>query len=651
MCGVVATVAARPRNEDRLGTILKSMTTAIRHRGPDAGGVSVLGGGRVGFGHRRLSIVNLGPDGDQPMRDASGRVTVVFNGEIYNHLALRAELEQIGCRFLTAKSDTEVLVQGYLAWGFGGLLARLHGMFAFVLWDEEEDRLLAARDRLGIKPLYYAQVGDELVIASEIKAIAAHPEFTVGMNHMAFLDVLNVLATPCPTTLFDGVFKLAPGEMLAARPGAPPIRSRYWHAPGGPSGWTGSRTELVAEVDARLAEAVRHRLADEVETSILLSGGVDSSLILAQAARAGVRLKAFTAAYVNDPLNELEPAARVAREFGFDHHVVEIDESKAMAGTLALMESMDEPIADWACIPLDYLSKAVGGAGVKVALVGEGADELFCGYESWTGFVHEAAIWRGLALAGRLGAGMAIDTTARLLARSLPLSRFGLKGALDVASAVGRGRGRFRSGAEALRPFQAEALLRPGWRAARPMPDPAGDPLVAELETRLGTQPPSSDLDPSTLFARMRGRDLAFRLPELLLMRVDKVTMASSVEARVPFLDHHFVEFVMGLPPKRLFEGKGSKPLLKDVARRHLPADIVDRPKIGLGAPMAKWLRGKFGLEVEAILEAELSRPDTPFDARALRRLFHWHRAGRRDYAAYLWPVINLALWRSKWLS
>lgn len=652
MCGLVAVLGQVPREPGELSALLKDMTGRIAHRGPDADGFCQLDEGRIGFGHRRLSIVNLGPDGNQPMTEAAGRVHVVFNGEIYNHETLRRELEAAGCPFRTTNSDTEVLIQGYLAWGWEGLLSRLHGMFAFVLWDVSEKRLFAVRDRLGIKPLYYARLGPDLVLASEIKAMAGHPEFRARMNDIACLDILNVLATPAPMTLFDGVFKLAPGEYLTAAHDGALRKVKWWTPPARPDPVPMDSGEVVERVRARLKEAVRTRIAGEVETSVMLSGGVDSSLVLAMAAEAGAKLRAFTAAYVNDPLNELEPAEDVASRFGLSHEVVEIEEDKAMAGTLSLMEGMDEPVADWACIPLDYLSRAVHQAGIKVALVGEGADELFCGYEAWGDFIREQKVWAALASAGRLGAGSALAASARLAAKLVPLDRLGLIGALDVAASAAKGRGRFRSGAESLRPLQAERLLRKDWQAGAPSMDPdASSSPLASLDDRLSGLPPSSHLQPAERFARMRARDLGFRLPELLLMRVDKVTMAHSLEARVPFLDHFLVEETLRLPPEAILQSGGTKPIIKAIARSYLPDHIIDRPKIGLGAPMAKWLRGPFGLEVRDILAAEAADPASPFDGAALDALLLRHRRDERDYSAYLWPVVNIALWRRKWLS
>lgn len=652
MCGLVAILSTVPNEQGALRRLLGAMTERIAHRGPDADGFSLLDDCRVGFGHRRLSIVNLGADGDQPMTEATARVHVIFNGEIYNHAPLRRELEARGHAFRSRNSDTEVLIQGYLAWGWEGLLSRLHGMFAFVIWDDQQKRLYAVRDRLGIKPLYYAQIGSDLVLASEIKAMAGHPGFSTLMNDTAFLDILNVLATPAPMTLFDGVFKLAPGEYMTAAPGQQAKKVRWWRPPNSSSGPPIAFEEAVERVREKLKHAVRTRIAGEVETSVMLSGGVDSSLVLAMAAEGGAKLRAFTAAYVNDPLNELEPAAEIASRFGLGHEIIEIEEDKAMSGTLALMAAMDEPVADWACIPLDYIAGAVHAEGIKVALVGEGADELFCGYDAWAGFIQEARVWQGLAFAGRLGAGAALAASLRLASRALPFDRLGLIGALDVAASVAAGQGRFRSGAESLRPLQAERLLRRDWQASAPQGDPAAPDIpLASLNDRLMWPPPASHLPPPTRFAIMRRRDLSFRLPELLLMRVDKVTMAHSLEARVPFLDHFLVEEVLRFPAQTILAGGGTKPIVKAIARDYLPEHIIDRPKIGLGAPMAKWLRGPFGLEVRDILAAEGADPHSPFDGDALDALLMRHRRGERDYSSYLWPVVNIALWRRKWLS
>lgn len=654
MCGLLAILRTRrdaslPGREQ-----LQRMTDAMAHRGPDAGASMVLGDGQVAFGHRRLSIVNVGGDADQPMISAETGVALVYNGEIYNHRALRDELVSAGCIFHTRNSDTEVLLKGYETWGLEGLLPRLVGMFAFAIWDPRKRALLCARDRLGIKPLYYALLNGCLVLTSEAKAITLFPGFTARMNDRACADILNVLATPAPQTMFDGVFKLGPGETLFASDGGHIEKQRYWRPPSEPRQTRIDENEAVEEVRRLATNSVRIRIADEVENCVFLSGGVDSGFVLGTSAEGGARLRAMTAAYTNDPLNESAEAAEIAKRFGCPHEIVEVDEKLAMSALLRLMSDMDEPIADWACIPLQFLAAHARAAGVKVALVGEGADELFCGYPAWRDFIHENALWRNLASASSFGAGGALATLARAAAAAAPLTRFGFVGAMDVATSVAEGHGRFRSGAESMRPAQIARILRPNWKPSPAMSDPAAKtgPLES-LEQQLAHASggyPDSQRTAEELFRNMRRRDLGFRLPELLLMRVDKITMASSIEARVPFLDHRLVEFVLGLPEKLVLGGGGSKPLLKKAASALLPEETLNRKKIGLGVPMEKWLRADFGDQVADLLNDETRNPESPFSAAAVRSLFQRHRSGAKDYSSYLWPIISVALWRKKWL-
>lgn len=633
---------------------LQRMTDVMAHRGPDAGATIILGDGQVAFGHRRLSIVNVGGEADQPMISAETGVAIVYNGEIYNHRALREELVAAGCIFHTRNSDTEVLLKGYETWGLDGILHKLVGMFAFAIWDPRTRKLLCGRDRLGIKPLYYALVEGCLVLASEAKAITLFPGFTIRMNDRACTDILNVLATPAPQTMFDGVFKLGPGETLVASVDGHIEKQRYWGPPTEPRQVKIDENEAVEEVRRLATNAARIRIADEVENCIFLSGGVDSGFLLGAAAQGGARLRAMTAAYTNDPLNESTEAAEIAERFGCPHEIVEVDEKLAMSALLHLMSGMDEPIADWACIPLQFLSAHARAAGVKVALVGEGADELFCGYSAWRDFIHESALWRNLASASRFGASGALAILTRTAAAAAPLTRFGFVGAMDVATSVMAGHGRFRSGAESMRPAQIMRILKPNWKPSPTTIDPATKPgPLQTLEEQLAHASagyPDSLRTAEELFRNMRRRDLGFRLPELLLMRVDKITMASSIEARVPFLDHRLVEFVLGLPEKLVLGEGGSKPLLKKAAMGLLPDETLNRKKIGLGAPMEKWLRTDFGDQVADLLSDETRDPESPFSAAAVRSLFQRHRSGEKDYSSYLWPIISIALWRKKWL-
>lgn len=664
MCGVLAFIdlsASLPALDE---ATVRHALDLMSHRGPDASGVMRLAQGKVVLGHRRLSIVNLGRDANQPMTDATATVAVTFNGEIYNHVRLRRDLEREGAIFRTNNSDTEVLIQGFMRWGWEGLLDRLHGMFAFVLWDGLSHRLLAARDRLGIKPLYYARVGGRLVLASEAKAIAQLPDLKLRMNRRACLDVLNVLATPAPETLFDGIFKLGPGKTLCVTPDGRVRKQTYWRPPQTATHRNVSANEVIHEITRLSREAVLDRVPDEVHAGVMLSGGVDSGLILGIAAQAGHRLKAFTARFEGDELDESTAARETARHFGCEHVTVDIDERNAMRTMLRLVQDMDEPIADWACLPLQYLSEAARGDGIKVALVGEGADELFCGYPTWRGFVREQFLWRSLAGTRDQRINALISRGARLLGARMPLRRFGLIGAMDVAASVAEGRGRFRSGAESMRPLQIARLLKSDWEVHDSAADVADDALLdasseRSLDERLARQAggyPDCILPAGDIFANLRRRDLAFRLPELLLMRVDKITMASSIEARVPFLDHRLVEYVVGLPESIVLQdvanalGCLGKPLFRAAAASVLPASVVDRAKVGLGAPMARWLRGPLGAELECRALDDARCSDSPLSATAVRWLFERHRSGERDYSSYIWPIVNVALWRHRWL-
>jgi asparagine synthase (glutamine-hydrolysing) len=628
MCGISGALARGP-NGVVTRSLLDAMNDALAHRGPDGEGTWIAEDGAVGLAHRRLAILDLAPNAGQPMRSGDGRLAVTFNGEIYNHAALRAELAAKGARFRTDHADTEVLIHGYAAWGLPGLLARLDGMFAFALWDAAERRLFLARDRLGIKPLYVARTGAMLRFASEIKALVADPAMPREVEAAALSSYLTFLVAPAPLTLFRGITKLPAAHFAVVDAGGAFRTERYWDAP--PT--DADPGDPVAGVRTRLEAAVaRQRLAD-VPVGLMLSGGVDSSALAAlMTTGGGSRLKTFTVGFAgNYEHNEFEAAREVAAEYGTDHHEVRIGESDAIGLLDRLAYQQDEPLADWVCLPLFFVAGLAREAGIKSVLVGEGADELFAGYPGYLTYLDfEAKYARGLR---RLPPGVValLAATARAARqRSRKAEAY-----CDILDRVAHRRALFWGGAIGFWP----SALRDIYRPARD--DDAGAIIEEILRPLTGGE----------TLSRMIYTELKLRLPELLLMRVDRMTMAHGVEARVPYLDHALVEYAMRIPARDKVSGHEPKHVLKAALRGLVPDWVLDRPKVGFGAPVADWLKGEFGrVAREAVARCRLF--DGPeFDRTAIDRLFEIHRSGRRDRSVQLWTLTNLALWHARWIA
>ncbi|RAU21946.1 asparagine synthase (glutamine-hydrolyzing) [Paramagnetospirillum kuznetsovii] len=649
------------------GVLLTAMREAMAHRGPDGAGLWLSADGRVGLAHRRLSILDLADNAGQPMANEDGSVVVAFNGEIYNHLVLRRELTEAGHVFATDHSDTEVLVHGYEQWGLDGLLARLSGMFAFALWDAAAAKLLLVRDRVGVKPLYFSRIDGTLAFASEIKGLLAHPGLERDVCAPALWHTLSFLTPPAPLTLFDGVFKLPAGHVLEVDANGAMRARRWWRAvpglvepvPGGLSE-AARRDYFVQGIRSRLEASVASHLAADVPVGAFLSGGIDSSTLVGLMSRlAGGRVNTFTIGFSDHKhLNELDWADRVARHFGTEHHVVRISGEHMESYLEELVHTQDEPIADWVCIPLHFVSSVVRQAGVKVVQVGEGADELFCGYPSWMTWLdlhHRAwGPWRKwmpgplravAAEAAALGAWARPDLAAKL----------------DIVRrAADRDGELFWTGAISLWDGQKRGLI----------PDPQAFCSVGRAGEMadLGLLPdswltPDSAAVPASFMAafdrdfpgrdqlsRMTHAEFRLRLPELLLMRVDKITMGQSIEARVPFLDKDLVEFVLDIPQADKLAG-GAKALLKQAVRGLIPDDIIDRPKMGFGAPMSQWLRGEFGRRAESEILSSSLLDRFGFSKKAVAAMIDDHRQGRRDVSLPIWVLYNTVAWHRKWIG
>ena len=666
MCGI-AGVLHHARSEPVDPATLVAMRDAMRHRGPDGEGLWLSTDGRIGLAHRRLAIIDLSASARQPMCNEDGQLWISFNGEIYNHLGLRRELLAAGHRFATDHSDTEVLLHGYEQWGIDGLLSRIAGDYAFALWDQRRQRLTLARDRIGVKPLYFTRRDGRFAFASEIKALVAGGLVRPRLDRAAMHHYLSFLTTPAPMTMFDGVWKLPAGMLLEVSADGSCNTRRYWDAVPGrgiAAGVLDGLSEAAREdfyvrgIRERLERAVERRMMSDVPFGVFLSGGIDSSTNVALMSRHTERpLQTFTVGFRDHThLNELDHASAVARRFATEHHEILIDESDMLGYLDQLVHVQDEPIADWVCIPLHFVSRLTRDSGVTVIQVGEGSDEQFCGYASYMGYLRlYHRYWQPFRRYLPRPVQRAAGALALALGRCFP--RYAVHA--DLVQRAAQDREHFWSGAFVFPEYLKAELLHIDHAPAD----------TARLEEAAGLLP-AGLLQPDTFnvvhdyfrtfdaafpgrdaLTRMIYSEFRLRLPELLLMRVDKITMACSLEARVPFLDHELVEFSMDIPEHWKTRHGVAKYLLKKAVGGLIPEQIIHRRKMGFGAPMSQWLRQGFGAAAEATVLGSRLMDEGRFKVDAVRRLFAEHRSGRRDASLYLWTLFNLAAWYDYWVS
>lgn len=667
MCGITGIYAFDSAGGVDEAVLIRMRDTMV-HRGPDGGGQYVSPDRRLGLAHRRLSIIDLSTSATQPMANEDDTVWVTFNGEIYNHAGLRRRLQAAGHRFRTDHSDTEVIVHGYEEWGIDGLLRELEGDYAIGLWDARRKSLFLFRDRAGVKPLYFSLQKGMLLFASEIKAIVAHPAVDRDVDPMAMYHYLSFLTTPAPMTMFKGIYKLPAGHCLEVTSGGKLRGWQYWDAvPGlGDAAEPPARANAAAReeffvdgIRERLEQAVEKRMMSDVPFGVFLSGGVDSSANVALMARHMDRpVDTFTVGFKDHThLNELEYADLVAKKYKTNHHEVLIDEADMKAYLEALVHHQDEPIADWVCIPLHFVSKLAKDSGVTVIQVGEGADEQFSGYAGYMAYLRlYEKYWTPFRA-------MTPRPVQRLLARSaMALSgRFpAIEVYADILDRASRDREHFWTGAISFWELMKNKLVIPGSITPTDLPAALRESglfppsfqyadsfnVIESYNETLDQAHPGEDV-----LTRMIYKEFKLRLPELLLMRVDKITMASSLEARVPFLDHHLIEFTMGIPMSDKIPGNAAKYLLKKAVRGLIPDEIIDRKKMGFGAPMSQWLKGDFGRHVEDAVSSSRLLDRGFFDRSHIAQLFADHVSGRRDNSLYLWTLFNLTAWYDYWIE
>ena len=644
MCGIAGMVDWRAATSaDALRSIADAMIETVRHRGPDAGDVWVEAEGGVALGQRRLAIIDLSPGGAQPMHSADRRFVITFNGEIYNYRDIRRELQAAG-HSMRSDSDTEVLLEACALWGVEAAIERAIGMFAFALWDRKTRSLTLARDRLGIKPLYYAASPERILFASQLKAFRPAPHWKPTIDEDAVVGYLRHAYIAQPRTIYREAEKLAPGHILTLRKGSTSSPKCFWDLRD--IAVAGQRRndpvpdprEAADRLDALLRDSVKLRMIADVPLGAFLSGGIDSSTVVALMQAQSTRaVKTFSIGFHESGYDEAQCAKQVAAHLGTDHTEFYVEPRHALDVIPHLADWFDEPFADPSQIPT-YLVSELTRKHVTVALSGDGGDELFAGYNRY--------VW------------------AERLARAVNLVPRPLRGASAAAL-------------RALAPQTWNRLfgfVPAAWRPAlpgdklhkittlldNPQPDAIYRRLVSQWErpeevAAAGREPRGPMWDPTIardfhdLVPRMQFLDMITYLPDDILTKVDRATMAVGLEGRVPLLDHRVVAYSWSLPLEFKLRGGRSKWLLRQVLDRYVPRSLIDRPKMGFGVPIDAWLRGPLREWAESLLAPARLASDGFVRVEPVRRAWREHLEGSRNWQYPLWTVLMLQAWRARW--
>jgi len=640
MCGIAG--FWRNKNGDDPHELLRRMGEAIAYRGPDDSGT--FHDGTLGFSFRRLSILDLTPAGHQPMRSASGRFVIIFNGEVYNSAEIRNELGA-GHNW-RGHSDTEVMLEAIERWGIEAAVRRFIGMFAFALWDTHSRTLCLVRDRLGIKPLYYGWIktNGDFVFASELKAIRQYPGFEGRIDRDALSLYMRHNYVPAPHCIYEGLAKLPPGCILTLRAAdAQPELQPFWSAPeaarqGLQSRVAESDSEIADQLEAKLAEAVRQRMIADVPLGAFLSGGIDSSLVVAlMQSQSGRPVKTFTIGFHEEAFNEAHHAKKIAAHLGTEHTELYVTPQDAMDVVPLLPAMYDEPFADSSQIPT-FLVSRLARQSVTVSLSGDGGDELFAGYQR---YLLTRRIWNALKKfppsVRRTAAGVIQAVSPAGIDRSYGLVRPLMPRRRQLASVGDK--------AHKL----ARMLELPGsdaiyLRALTHWPEPESivrgsrEPETVRRFIRAAAWLP--DLEEQMMLT-----DQANYLPDDILTKVDRASMAVSLEARVPLLDHRVVEYAWRLPLRFKIRQGISKWILRQILYRYVPAELIERPKMGFGVPIDSWLRGPLRPWAEDLLSAESLGRDDLFEVEAIREKWREHLSGSRNWQYLLWDVLMFQDW------
>lgn len=633
MCGI--TGFFRPSGGDETWEhILKNMTQAIQHRGPDDEGLWVHPAQGIALGHRRLSIIDLSPLGHQPMFSHSGRYALIFNGEIYNFPELRQILEQHwGSAYFRGRSDTEVMLAAFEAWGVVPSLEHFVGMFAFALWDQQERALWLARDRMGEKPLYYGWQGATFLFGSELKALRAHPDWQGEINRDALTLYMRHAVVPSPYSIYQGVSKLPPATYLCLHEGnLSPEPIPYWSLKatvesGHQNPLQGSTQDLIDQLDSLLRQSVRQQMVADVPLGAFLSGGIDSSTIVAlMQAQSSQPIKTFSIGFQEDGYNEAPFAKKIAQHLGTDHTELYVGPTQALDVIPRLPTIWDEPFADSSQIPT-FLVSHLTRQHVTVSLSGDGGDELFVGYPRYS------LMMQYIQRISR------IQPWHKHIIRKLPKSvRFGLGRQL-------RQRRKFALAdiveGDDLTPYPYRRYHQT-YLTHWPNPEAL---VLGATEPKVILNDPTKWANVDDILSQISYFDMALYLPDDILVKVDRAAMSVALETRVPLLDHRVVEFSQRLPMSlKMREGVG-KWILRQVLYRYVPQHLVERPKMGFGVPIGDWLKNEMRDWGEALLNPARLRDEGYLNVEMVRQVWQEHQTQGRDLSSWLWDILMFQAW------